>query len=238
LSEVILQSPAADRPALAREFRPLWQRSVQAIVVALGTPDGLPAPSPDYWEVPEKELTLGTVAPLLAGLRSAGKVQELGLYPEGGVGVPRLRERADALSVRVRQKFSPRGYQRYPTGGGSDSAVTFLLPPFADQADPQVRESFALAKRDLARPAGGLAPGAKWKRDGISWTPETALFGLAAAGLGDRQAAAETLDWLDRHRTRSGALPEKVLATGEPAAVAPLTWTAALVLLTLQELGV
>ena len=40
----------------------------------------------------------------------------------------------------------------------------------------------------------------------------------------------------DAHRTSAGALPEKVLADGSPAAVAPLAWTAATVLLTLDRL--
>ncbi len=238
LSEVILQASATDQPALVREFRQLWQRSGQAIVAAMQTQTGLPAASPDYWEVSEKKLTLGSVAPLVAGLRSAGKVQSLGLFPANLAAVPSLSEQAERLALRVRQEFSPRGYQRYADGGGSDSAVTFLLPPFAEQSDPSVQAAFERARSDLARPAGGLAPGAKWKRDGISWTPETALFGLVAASLGQRQSAAATLDWLDRHRTGTGALPEKVLGTGEPAAVAPLAWTAALVLLTLRRLRV
>src|SRR5262249_11037305 len=48
----------------------LVRESADEIVSELG-PDGLPGPSPDYWERPEKQLTLGTVAPLLTGLRSA-----------------------------------------------------------------------------------------------------------------------------------------------------------------------
>ena len=37
----------------------------------------------------------------------------------------------------------------------------------------------------MARPAGGLAPGAAWKRDGISWTPQTSLYALTAAVNGE-----------------------------------------------------
>jgi GH15 family glucan-1,4-alpha-glucosidase len=44
------------------------------------------------------------------------------------------------------------------------------------------------------------------------------------------------LRWLDEHRTREGSLPEKVLSNGTPAAVAPLAWTAATVLIALDEL--
>ena len=45
------------------------------------------------------------------------------------------------------------------------------------------------------------------------------------------------LDWLDRHRTPAGSFPEKVLADGRPASVAPLAWTAAAVLLTADTLA-
>ena len=88
----------------------------------------------------------------------------------------------------------------------------------------------------MARPAGGLAPGEGWKQDGISWTPQTSLYAWVAAGTGDRATAEGWLSWIDAHRTPSGAIPEKVLADGAPAAVAPLSWSAACVLLALDEL--
>jgi hypothetical protein len=99
-----------------------------------------------------------------------------------------------------------------------------------------VERAWTAAQSELRRPAGGLAPGAGWRADGISWTPETALFALTAAHLGRGDVAAHWLDWLDAHRTDAGALPEKVLADGSPASVAPLAWTAALVVLTVAEL--
>ena len=76
-----------------------------------------------------------------------------------------------------------------------------------------------------------MAPGAGWKDDGISWTPETALFALTAASTGQQVLAERYLSWLDRHRTDRGALPEKVLSDGQPAGPAPLAWTSALVVL-------
>jgi GH15 family glucan-1,4-alpha-glucosidase len=71
----------------------------------------------------------------------------------------------------------------------------------------------------------------------VSWTPETALFGLAAAATGRRDDAAAVLTWLRDHRSPAGSLPEKVLWDGRPAGVAPLSWTAALLLLTVSELA-
>ena len=63
--------------------------------------------------------------------------------------------------------------------------------------------------------------------------------GEQVCGFGDAEAgevarATVLLDWLDRHRTTAGSLPEKVLNDGRPAAVAPLAWTAALTLLTVS----
>lgn len=88
----------------------------------------------------------------------------------------------------------------------------------------------------MRRPAGGYAPGEGWKQDGISWTPETALLALAAASSGDTATAEQLLDWLGNHRTAAGSFPEKVLHDGSSAAVAPLSWTAATVVLTVASL--
>jgi glucoamylase len=71
----------------------------------------------------------------------------------------------------------------------------------------------------------------------VAWTPETALLALALAGSGERTDAERLLTFLDSHRTQLGSLPEKVDAEATPASVAPLAWTSALTLLTLEELG-
>jgi GH15 family glucan-1,4-alpha-glucosidase len=46
----------------------------------------------------------------------------------------------------------------------------------------------------------------------------------------------EVLDWIAGHRTDTGSIPEKVLSDGAPASVAPLAWSAANVLLTVDSL--
>jgi GH15 family glucan-1,4-alpha-glucosidase len=51
-----------------------------------------------------------------------------------------------------------------------------------------------------------------------------------------RERAVARLRWLDQHRTTAGSLPEKVRADGSPASVAPVTWTAAAVVITVDEL--
>lgn len=207
------------------------------------TDDGrrLPPPSPDYWEVPVRRTSLGTAAPLLAGLRASQKMY-------AALGERALAERSGAAASRLRTLVDERfavGYERFGAGsfaslrlggGGLDAAVTFLMPPFAGPASPQVVDAWLRYQSDALRPAGGLAPGAGWKADGISWTPETALVAYTAAMSGRPEVAEHWMDWLGAHRTGWGSLPEKVLATGAPAGPAPLAWTASLVILTAAEL--
>ncbi|MCB2177332.1 MAG: glycoside hydrolase family 15 [Actinomycetales bacterium] len=205
---------------------PMVTGCLDAVDASVDPATGLPGPWSDYWEVRESQPTLGTVAALRLGVREAAAVLP------GAVAdrAQRLGRRLD----RGLRAFAPE-YARYPGGAARDTAVTFLMPPFAPP-DPEVRASWTEAADGMHRPAGGLAPGEGWRRDGVSWTPTTALFALTAAASGDRDTAEAWLDWLDAHRTPEGSLPEKVLADGTPADAAPLAWTCALVLLTLVEL--
>ncbi len=216
----------ATRTADLTSLAPLVERSLAAIRSNVDPVTGVPAAFPDYWETRVRTPTLGTAAPLLAGVRACEDVvAALGLPPTADLV---------ALLERGVDQFAPH-YPRHLGGTAQDTAVAFLMPPFAP-LDPQVRAAWTDAQAEMSRPAGGLAPGATWKRDGISWTPTTAVFALTAAASGDVDAATARLDWLEEHRTARGALPEKVLWDGSPSAVAPLAWTASLVLLTLDEL--
>lgn len=232
LGQVVDATPATARAQTLAGLRPLLDRTTTAALAAIGA-DGLPSASPDYWEKREKKLTLGTAAPLLAGLRAASGLYAL--LPGGAARSAAAGTAADRLDTAVRQAFGP-GYGRYAGSDQRDAAVAFLLPPFTPAADPAVVAALGDAARQMARPAGGLAPGASWPHDGVSWTPETALVALGAAGGGDRTLATRLLDWLDTHRTSAGSIPEKVLADGSPSGTAPLVWSAATVLLTLDVL--
>jgi GH15 family glucan-1,4-alpha-glucosidase len=57
------------------------------------------------------------------------------------------------------------------------------------------------------------------------------MFALAYASAGYIDDSFVHLDWLTAHRTSLGALPEKVDRRGRTASVAPLGWTASLVVL-------
>lgn len=229
--------PAELVPVPAAELTPLITRSADRLLQRIDPATGLPMPSPDYWERPEDELTLGIAGTSLMGLEAAAALYADGHVSEGdwlgaGVDPTRLQPAAAALRDRIVEDFGP-AFPRY-VGSAPDAAVTFLLPPFVEVAVPGADAARLRGQWSQMRPAGGLAPGATWRNDGISWTPETALQALAAAHNGHTDEAVMWLDWLDDHRTVAGALPEKVLHNGDPAAVAPLAWTAALVVLTLQ----
>lgn len=215
-------------PASTGELRDRCVRHLREI-----TADGrsLPPASPDYWEVEVSDVSLGTVAPMVAGLDAAA--QDYAASDDTNRAAA-SRITADNLRASMRARFGP-DYERFGDSGGLDAAVTFLMPPFATQ-DPEVMGRWAAYQVDALRPAGGLAPGVDWKQDGTSWTPETALAAYTAAASGRPAVAARWLDWLDANRTSWGSLPEKVTGAALPAGPAPLLWTDALVLLTLDEL--
>jgi GH15 family glucan-1,4-alpha-glucosidase len=226
-------------PAPADEFRgdlarlwPMVARAADTAARSLGR-DGLPGPAMDYWEGPV-QVTLGTAAPLLAGLRAAAVLAA----DVGGTSAARDGHRWAAAAARLARAitaaFGRTGYQRTPApGSGADAAVTFLGPPFA-RPGPSLLRAVSSAQEALALPGGGLRPGTRWPgTPGVAWTAETAFFALFDAATGQHARAAALLAWLAAHRTGLGSLPEKVSSAGQPASVAPLPWTDAVTLLAL-----
>ena len=226
----------AERTAFLQRHRTLIDRSTEAALRSISTPSSLPAPSADYWEIKEKRLTLATAALLGAGLESGAQLYRmLGAVDQAhGAAAGATR-----LQGAIKKDFGHKGYPRH-LGGGSDSVdlgVDFLLPPLSSNVDQTVVRAWERAASQMARPAGGLAPGGSWRRDGVSWTNATASRAMTAAFIGHREEALARLRWLDQHRTAAGSLPEKVLRNGQPAAVAPLAWTAAAVVITGDQLS-
>jgi GH15 family glucan-1,4-alpha-glucosidase len=234
IAEVRAENPAGV-PATAADLRDRCVRTLTALVDAGSR---LPPPSPDYWELPVDRTSLGTVAPMVAGLAAAADDYRATGQMAQAVASGRVASR---LSRVVMTMFGP-DYERFGSRGGVDAAVAMLLPPFqrpplGQPADRAVHDAWLHYQREALQPAGGLAPGADWGADdGASWTPETALVALTAAATGRDATANRWLDWLEAHLTAYGSLPEKVTRTGRPAGPAPLVWTAALTLLTLDEL--
>ena len=225
------------RPASGprRELVLLWPMVTRAADAAARslTRDGLPGPAMDYWE-DSVQVTLGTAAPLLAGLRAAADLAtDVGGAAAASDG-RRWAAAAARLAKAIAATFGRTGYQRTPAAGsGADAAVTFLGPPFAVPG-PQVLRAARSAQRALAVPNGGLRPGASWPgTPDVAWTAETAFFALFDAATGQHGRAAALLAWLAAHRTKLGSLPEQVNSAGKPASVAPLSWTDAVTLLAL-----
>jgi len=226
--------PEEERTAFVRRHRALIDRSTKTALATIGR-HGLPPASPDYWEVREWRTTLATAALLNAGLESAAQLYDA---LEDPAAEATAHAGAARLATGIKRFFGPSDYPRRLGGRAStvDLGVGFLLPPFRSEAQPDVVRVWRQASGAMLRPAGGLAPGGSWRQDGISWTNATSSYALTAACLGDRDEAVRWLRWLDQHRTPEGSLPEKVTASGRPAAVAPLAWTAAAVILTAAEL--
>jgi len=228
----------AERQALApgsaarADLEQLWPMVTKAADAAAAslTSDGLPGPAMDYWEDSE-EVTLGTAAPLLAGLRSAA---DLAATLGDTVHQSYWEAAAGRLSAAITTAFGGTGYQRTASAGsGADAAVTFLGPPFATPG-AAVMSAARKAQQELTEPNGGLRPGTAWPgAPGVAFTPETAMFALFDAGTAQPAAEQRLLSWLAAHRTSLGELPEQVSSGGKPVSVAPLAWTDAIVLLAL-----
>ena len=202
-------------------------RAASRLLEITDTPSHLPAASPDYWEVAETVLTLGTAAPVLLGLEAATALTRAGV----ALGAPdqALADRVAAVRSAMERNFAP-AWGRHLRRDDVDATIALVLPPFT-QPLTGARAVRQTATERMHRPAGGLAPGAGWRDDGVSWTPETALMAWSALSLGMDEEGTRLLAWLEAHRTATGALPEKVLADGAPAGPAPLAWTCALILL-------
>ena len=226
----------SDRTAFVQRHRMLLDRSTQAALSSIDNLPSLPPPSADYWEVEERRPTLATAAVLCAGLEAAAELHrilgDVRAADHAAAGARRLRD-------SIRTNFGRNGYPRH-LGGRSDSidlGVDFLLPPVGSAVDRAVLQAWEQAPVLMSRTGGGLAPGGSWRRDGVSWTNVTGSRAMTAAFLGERDEALARLRWLDQHRTAAGSLPEKVLSNGQPAAVSPLAWTAAVVVITADQLA-
>lgn len=223
----------AERRSFVARHQPLLDATATAAMGLVRQGADVAPVSKDYWEVAERRPTLATSAVLLAGLRGAVEVY-------GGIGAEAraatIAGVADRLERTIIDQFGPDFPRRLGGSAASvDLGATFLLTPFAGVVNTDLDAAWRESPARMSRPAGGLAPGGSWRRDGISWTPTVATYAMAAA-CRDREDALDWLRWLDAHRTPLGSLPEKVLADGSPASVAPLAWTAAAVVIAADQL--
>ncbi|MFJ3857552.1 hypothetical protein ACIPRL_15095 [Streptomyces sp. NPDC090085] len=228
------QAPRADRRARLLALYPMVRRAADHAADSLRA-DGLPPPSPDYWELATATPNIGTAAPLLAGLRASADLARQAGRPQDAA---RWDFAAGRLSAGIAARFAPLGYQRTVDGRhGHDSAVAFMAPPF-NRAPSGLSRALDASYRALLLPTGGLTPGtdpdAPW--GGNAWTPSTSFFALAWAGTGRPAQAGRVVDWVLSKRNALGELPEKVDREGRASSVAPLAWTGSIVVLALAAL--
>ena len=225
----------------------LLRKTSRRLLDHTGSGRRLPPVGPDYWEVGESRVTLGLAGPTLIGMEALAALTKIdaGLWNRLGGGAEEIMRAADAYAATFARTFGSSGLQRYPTSGGFDSALAFLPAAGLVRTDGAANrervvevdaESLSAVWAGLQQPAGGIKPGHGWINDRSSWTPSTSLMGLGFARLGVQDRAGQVLDWLTRNRTEAGSFPEKISAEGTPVSVAPLSWTAANVIITLDEL--
>ncbi|WP_244195082.1 hypothetical protein [Brevibacterium iodinum] len=243
VSEVHAVSTETTGPSDLGELDVLLRRTSRRLFSLTDRGRSLPPVGPDYWEVGESQVTLGLAGPTLVGMNSLTALTKADgeLWSRLGEDSAAVLRAADDFRATFTRTFGANGMQRYPTSGGSDSAIAYL--PAAGLVPKRSEGIYALEPELLAgvwdrleQPAGGIKPGHGWIIDRSSWTPSTSLMGLGFARLGLSERAESILDWLAEHRTSAGSLPEKISGDGDPVSVAPLSWTAANVIITLDEL--
>ena len=245
VSDVHAVSTVTAEPFDLGDLDDLLRRTTRRLFDLTSDGRSLPPVGPDYWEVGESQVTLGLAGPTLVGMNSLTALTKTDpeLWSRLGGDLESVRRTADDYRATFTRTFEANGMQRYPTSGGADSAIAYL--PAAGLVPDRSEGIYALDPEllggvwdRLVQPAGGIKPGHGWIIDRSSWTPSTSLMGLGFARLGQAEKAEEILDWLADHRTSAGSLPEKISAEGVPVSVAPLSWTAANVIITLDELYV
>lgn len=249
--EVEAAASRAGTQSILGDLDSLLRKTSRRLLDLTGGGHRLPPVGPDYWEVGESQVTLGLAGPTLIGMDSLAALTKIdaGLWDRLGGGAVEVMQAADAYAATFARTFGSSGLQRYPTSGGFDSALAFLPAAGLVRTRRQTggaanrerlfeveAESLSAVWEGLEQPAGGIKPGHGWISDQSSWTPSTSLMGLGFARLGVQDRAEQVLDWLTRNRTAAGSLPEKISADGTPVSVAPLSWTAANVIITLDEL--
>ncbi|MER7761467.1 hypothetical protein [Streptomyces sp. NPDC097619] len=227
-------APPAGRAERLAALYPMVRKAADHAARSLRA-DGLPPAAPDYWELGTDTPNIGTAAPLLAGLNASA---DLARSTGRTADAERWERAARKLSAGIAARFAPVGYARTADGKhGRDSAAAFMAPPF-NTAPAGLAAALDDTYRALRLPNGGLLPGNDpghvWGSH--AWAPSTAFFALAWAGSGRPGKAGPVLDWVLSKRNGLGELPEKVNAAGYGSSVAPLGWTAALVLLSARAL--
>lgn len=224
-----LDDPTRTEERLA-SLRPQILAAIRAATDVLDSATGLPRKSQDFWEMDQPEPSLGVAGPLHFGLQCAvhlaTRLSETELAQQA-------HSSAEHLRSAIERTYAPTGFQHFPSGGGRDASVAFLLPPFTKDTIEGARQAWHITLNTMRVPNGGLRPGEEWPDHETAWNTQTSLYAITAAALGERDTTRELLDWMAARRTRLGCLPEKVTSEGMPAAVAPICTVSSSILIAL-----
>lgn len=205
-------------------------------------------PSYDWWEEHPDHRHTSTLAAIHAGLRAAESWPELPAALRSDAG-----HAASDLAELVRTDAARLGHLPKWLGGDSvDASLIAVATPFAMLAvdDPLMVATVDMIEAELVH-AGGVH---RYTLDtyygGGEWLLLAALLGWHQARTGRRDEAIAQLEWVARHATPEGYLPEQVddhllaperqagwIARWGPVAT-PLLWSHAMYLTLALELGV
>jgi len=205
-------------------------------------------PSYDWWEENAVERHTSTLAAIHAGLRAAEQWPELPTALRS-----QARQAASELEALVRADATHLGHLPKWLGGDAvDASLIAAATPFAMFAadDPLMLATVAAIETELVHAGGVHRYALDTFYGGGEWLLLAALLGWHHARSGRTAEAMAELEWVARHATPEGDLPEQVndhlLAPGAerdwlerwgPVAT-PLLWSHAMYLTLALELGV
>ena len=205
-------------------------------------------PSYDWWEEHPDHRHISTLAAICAGLRAAGRWPELAAELRSTA-----KQAASELSELFRADAARLGHLPKWLGGDTvDASLIAVATPFAMLAvdDPLMVATVDMIEAELVHAGGVHRYALDTYYGGGEWLLLAALLGWHRARTGRTDEALAQLEWVARHATPEGNLPEQVddhlLAPERQAewierwgpVATPLLWSHAMYLTLALELGV
>lgn len=165
-------------------------------------------PSYDWWEEYASQRHTSTLAAVWAGLRGATDVLEL-----PSESTIELAGSADAIRHTVLADAAARGRLAKWLGGDAvDASLLAAAVPFGLLApdDPPMRATLEAIEADLVHAGGVHRYLADTYYGGGEWLLLAGFLGWTYAALGREGEAHDELEWIARHATEAGELPEQV----------------------------
>lgn len=211
---------------------PPWTQELAEFLVAY-TENGLPKPSWDLWEE-RRGVHAYTVAGTVRALRQAARAFGQPSYAEHAERMETSwREQATnpATGIAYRSLLAtPAGLVPDETPDASILAAELFM---GNRTSLQRTRDFIIENLEVRSPVGGIARNANdyyFRQSnaypGNPWIITTMWVAQADIRLGDFESAQQRLDWVDRHASPTGLLPEQLHPeTGAPLSVQPLPWS-------------